>query len=292
MEHHVPNSQTHNDLPMVVHLLGDEELVEQFSVNADKAMEFLGIKRSRLTQISGRELRVGRVRQDRYLRPVYRVKDLEDYKSWTRSTATSQSSSKVMEKAISSIADQWNEFKLDSQHIFRASFSKLQRELLTELLNHKRSFELTGGRLQGDLSRGLALLGKNIGKLSEQLQDREKKGQRDAEKIHHELGILKSVSESMHLDMHRVRQWTKSYEDKQRDIHDSVAQFREALQLNVREMEQGITDLKLQLEKIDRDQDERFRELEKTEEKMSSPQLDRKVNPRLRNRFVKQKRRP
>src|SRR5690606_18828586 len=65
------NSQAaKEELPMIVWLRGDEEIASEFTVDAEAAMEFLGIKRSRLTQISGRELRVGRMRIDRYIRPV------------------------------------------------------------------------------------------------------------------------------------------------------------------------------------------------------------------------------
>ena len=115
MEHRIPNSQTQQDLPMVVYLEGHEHYLEDFAIDAEKAMDYLGIKRSRLTQISGRELRVGRIRQDRYVRPVYRTKP-EDYKSWTRATATSQSSSKLLESVIASLAGQWNEFKLETKY--------------------------------------------------------------------------------------------------------------------------------------------------------------------------------
>ncbi len=48
------------DLPMIVWLRGDELYVDEFCLDADAAMKALGIKRSRLTQISGKELRVGR----------------------------------------------------------------------------------------------------------------------------------------------------------------------------------------------------------------------------------------
>jgi hypothetical protein len=59
-----------NDFPMIVWLRGDEPWFSQFDMDAEAVMSALGIKRSRLTQISGKELRVGRVRMDRYIRPV------------------------------------------------------------------------------------------------------------------------------------------------------------------------------------------------------------------------------
>ncbi len=51
-------SDGHQVLPMVVWLAGDEAHADDFCIDADTAMQELGIKRSRLTQISGRELRV------------------------------------------------------------------------------------------------------------------------------------------------------------------------------------------------------------------------------------------
>lgn len=108
-EHEIPPSQRDRSLPMIVNLRGDEDYAEDFHIDAEGAMELLGIKRSRLTQISGRELRVGRIRRDRYLRPMYRELDLRDYQDWTRATATHQSSSKAIEQAIDSLDDRFND---------------------------------------------------------------------------------------------------------------------------------------------------------------------------------------
>jgi len=94
-----------NELPMVVWLRGDEPYVEDFCLDADAAMEELGIKRSRLTQISGKELRVGRIRIGRYTRPVYRTEDIETYKGWTRATATHQRSSSAIKEAASKLEE-------------------------------------------------------------------------------------------------------------------------------------------------------------------------------------------
>ena len=92
-----------DELPPVVWLAGDEPFFEDFILDAEAAMRYLGIKRSRLTQISGRELRVGKVRADRYTRAVYRAQDLERYRSWTRRTAAHQRSAEVVRDATSKI---------------------------------------------------------------------------------------------------------------------------------------------------------------------------------------------
>jgi len=109
MEHDIPASQRDRQLPMIINLRGDEQLVDEFNWDADQVMEFLGIKRSRLTQISGKELRVARIRRDRYLRPVYREADVRDYQEWTRATATHQSSSRAIETAIDSLDDRFSD---------------------------------------------------------------------------------------------------------------------------------------------------------------------------------------
>jgi len=62
-----------------------------------------------LNQISGRELRVARIRRDRYIRPVYRESDLKDYLDWTRATATHLSSSKAIEQAVENLDDRFND---------------------------------------------------------------------------------------------------------------------------------------------------------------------------------------
>ncbi len=92
--------QDHNGstLPMVISLRGDEK---EFTLTAEDVMAALDIKRSRLTQISGRELRVGRRRVDRYLKPFYRPADVHAYQELTRAALTRQRSA----AAVSSVAD-------------------------------------------------------------------------------------------------------------------------------------------------------------------------------------------
>ncbi|RYZ54860.1 MAG: hypothetical protein EOP07_15250, partial [Proteobacteria bacterium] len=109
MPFEVTASQKDQTLPMILTLRGDENIVEEFTFDTDQAMGYLGIKRSRLNQISGRELRVARIRRDRYIRPVYRECDLKDYLEWTRATATHLSSSKAIEQAVENLDDRFND---------------------------------------------------------------------------------------------------------------------------------------------------------------------------------------
>ncbi len=92
------------ELPMVVWLRGDESHFSDFTIEADEAMARLQIKRSRLTQISGRELRVGRRRDGRYLKPFYRPEDIDKYLEWVRPTASHGKSSQVLFDAAQDLA--------------------------------------------------------------------------------------------------------------------------------------------------------------------------------------------
>lgn len=129
-------SQKDQTLPMVLTLRGDETIVDEFNYDSEQAMSFLGIKRSRLNQISGRELRVARVRRDRYIRPVYRESDLKDYLEWTRATATHMSSSKAIEQAVENLDDRFNDVlqvfneKLDQVADAQQAFMKSEFERL------------------------------------------------------------------------------------------------------------------------------------------------------------------
>jgi hypothetical protein len=91
---------------MLVWLRGDEPECAEYTLSADDVMSQLGIRRSRLTQISGRELRVGRMRRGRYVSPVYRQEDVDEYLSWTRATASHLKSSSVLSDAAEQLLKQ------------------------------------------------------------------------------------------------------------------------------------------------------------------------------------------
>ena len=146
MESGAEQEQSHGTLPMVVWLRGDEE---DFTLSAEDVMAALDIKRSRLTQISGRELRVGRRRVDRYLKPFYRPADVYSYQESTRAAVTRQRSA----AAVSSVADD-----IEARHktllqdttaqlssLVANTGQALQQNLSTLLLKtqHKTSLTLT-----------------------------------------------------------------------------------------------------------------------------------------------------
>ena len=88
-----------DELPLVVWLRGDEDYVEEFSLEADDVMRQLGIRRSRLTQISGKELRVARIRAGRYIKPLYRPEDVDAYLAWTRPTRSHSKATNLVKDA-------------------------------------------------------------------------------------------------------------------------------------------------------------------------------------------------
>ena len=120
------------ELPMVVVLRGDEPYAESFCRDADYVMEKLQIKRSRLTQISGKDLRVGRIRVDRYVRPMYRDEDIEKYQSWTRSPATHKNSSQMIDLAVERLEQKSEEFALGLKDVL----SEIESGVADEIKDH------------------------------------------------------------------------------------------------------------------------------------------------------------
>ena len=120
------------ELPMVVILRGDEPYAESFCRDADYVMEKLQIKRSRLTQISGKDLRVGRIRVDRYVRPMYRDEDIEKYQSWTRSPATHKNSSQMIDLAVERLEQKSEEFALGLKDVL----SDIESGVAAEIKDH------------------------------------------------------------------------------------------------------------------------------------------------------------
>ena len=93
------------ELPLIVWLRGDEDYCADFVLDADAVMSQLQIRRSRLTQISGKELRVGRIRRGRYISPVYRQVDVDSYAVWTRASASQVKSAHVVHEATAGLIE-------------------------------------------------------------------------------------------------------------------------------------------------------------------------------------------
>ena len=149
------------ELPMQVWIRGDEPYAGQFTMDADEVMDILGIKRSRLTQISGRELRVGRARRNKHVRPVYRPEDVHRYRDWSRATATAAKSSSAIELAATKLdavaaalpaeldeklREQWNEVQGIFQTQFVSGLSGLRADQGEALASLRQHLVHTGGQ--------------------------------------------------------------------------------------------------------------------------------------------------
>lgn len=129
------------DLSSIVMLDDETHLKNEFTMDADAVMGVLGIKRSRLTQISGKELRVGKLKVDRYTRPFYRPEDVEAYKNWTRATASHQTSAKVLEEAGQLLKKECIEIKTNIEEghtkLLKDFEKKTQKSLFSSAVTHQ-----------------------------------------------------------------------------------------------------------------------------------------------------------
>ena len=158
-------------LPIVVWLEHADDLRDEFSMDADDVMQELGIKRSRLTQISGRELRVGRLRIDKYTKPFYRPCDVAAYKSWTRATASHQSSAEAINSALAKLDQQ----VIDLNHFVAPPLAELKTELATLLAQgFGRSFRQQQHHFLGAMD----LLCKIVGRLEGSLGHERSRGEK------------------------------------------------------------------------------------------------------------------
>ena len=150
------------ELPMVVWLKGDESYVDEFCLDAEAAMKEIGIRRSRLTQISGKELRVGRMRIDRYVRPVYRKKDIDEYKKWTRATASHLRSSSVLEQASKKLENKVSEIESNLEDRVKDIHQDLQEQISAFSLKLDEHKESVASALSLSMTEKLEGLAKSI----------------------------------------------------------------------------------------------------------------------------------
>ena len=156
-------------LPMIINLQGDEEFFHEFDMNADEVMDVLNIKRSRLNQISGKELRVGRAKIGRYIRPLFRCEDVNNYKNWTRATATHKKSQEVIDGAVNRLESYASELAdslaTDSGILsskLNTSISNLNKIILENLTSIKKLHHNASTKIKQDLYQNTFHSRKNI----------------------------------------------------------------------------------------------------------------------------------
>lgn len=126
------------EFPMIVYLRGDEDYFNEFSLNADQVMNLLGIKRSRLNQISGKDLRVGRTRIENYIRPVYRQIDVDQYLNWIRPTATHKKSSELLNEAREKLERQSTDLSLQLSSSLDSIVKEFTEKIVSEFFEQKK----------------------------------------------------------------------------------------------------------------------------------------------------------
>lgn len=121
--------------PMLTYLDHHDEEAREYNCDADEAMSILGIKRSRLTQISGKSLRCARVKMSRYTRPMFRRCDLEEYKKLLRVPQSHIASSNLITQATDELQKSARELtaSLASQG---GVLSKIIEETLSQMRLH------------------------------------------------------------------------------------------------------------------------------------------------------------
>ena len=230
-----------NDMPMIVWLRGDEDYVEEFSIDADGAMKILGIRRSRLTQISGKELRVGRMRIGRYVRPVYRQADLDAYVEWTRPTATHAKSSNLIGEAASELLRQAEKVSSSYEQVVEKHAHELTQfvddsfkssyNIIQELLEQKTS--VVNDNVQG-LKTLMADLGQliedQLKKSDEQMAEMHGKVQEKQDQVKSEVTALNKFCQELNLE---VKQQQASLADFIKRQDEAVSGLAKIIKVNL-----------------------------------------------------------
>jgi hypothetical protein len=165
------DKKTSTDLPFVVFLRGDEDFFEEFSWDADKVMAALNIRRSRLNQISGKELRVGKKKVDRYIRPVYRPCDVYGYLEWTRPTASHQRSSKIMDAARQKLEDHSEKLKTTLESYDQRLHKSIVASLVPELIKLYRFIKHESNFIQDGFEKKISTQSFSIFRFSQKLEE-------------------------------------------------------------------------------------------------------------------------
>ena len=92
-----------DDQNNIIYLSNDDPRIQEYTHNATEAMNILGIKKSRLHQITGTKLPCARIKIGRYLKPMYRHSDITDYLESLRTPISSAKSHKLINQSLQSL---------------------------------------------------------------------------------------------------------------------------------------------------------------------------------------------
>ncbi len=228
-------SQNSNELPLIVWVRGDEPYATEFFLEADDVIALLGIKRSRLTQISGRELRVGRRRVGRYIRPFYREIDVMAYKEWTRPTAAHVKSKEFVDHALQqlqglgsylqeNLMTDFAELKLKAEGLWDSgqNLQKLEKVRFETLLSQNRVNQICLQQLQQQ---------------QEQLQDTGKSLDGKVTQLHEQQSVQQQLNHDIWLKVMTMQQQLQSLQtlcqalaldlqQRSQDVQDSLLEIK------------------------------------------------------------------
>ena len=259
------------ELPMVVILRGDEPYAESFCRDADYVMEKLQIKRSRLTQISGKDLRVGRIRVDRYVRPMYRDEDIEKYQSWTRSPATHKNSSQMIDLAVERLEQKSEEFALGLKDVL----SDIESGVAAEIKDHIASMI----SFQKDESYRSSLESKKnweqvfrfLSKQMEQINTLKASLEASFEDSMKEFSSYSEVLNYLHLEVKELRVENKSLQNTNSELKASLDSYQDQLLLEKEERDKLFEELSSKI-------DSGFSQLSSLQTKKASPEKKASLN--------------
>ena len=259
------------ELPMVVILRGDEPYAESFCRDADYVMEKLQIKRSRLTQISGKDLRVGRIRVDRYIRPMYRDEDIEKYQSWTRSPATHKNSSQMIDLAVERLEQKSEEFALGLKDVL----SDIESGVAAEIKDHIASMV----SFQKDESYRSSLESKKnweqvfrfLSKQIEQINTLKASLEASFEDSMKEFSSYSEVLNYLHLEVKELRVENKSLQNTNSELKASLDSYQDQLLLEKEERDKLFEELSSKI-------DSGFSQLSSLQTKKTSPEKKASLN--------------
>ena len=218
---------TPEDLPMVVWLVGTEPWFSEFSLEADHVMTSLGIKRTRLTQIAGRELRVGRVRRGRYISPVFRPEDVEQYLKWSRAPSTHIKSSTMLSEAADTLKQQAD--------LLETQFLELKDSMTSDFETGIRRAVLQSEEIS---AANKAQIQRSFLQFSEQMAERLAIFGRRQDAFAQQFGQLTSVIEKLHAGQMAILQ---TLQESQVRNSTEMAQHAKDLESSLAKVEEKIT---------------------------------------------------
>jgi len=217
---------TPEDLPMIVWLVGTEPWFSEFSLEADHVMASLGIKRTRLTQIAGRELRVGRVRRGRYISPVFRPEDVEQYLKWSRAPSTHIKSSTMLSEAADTLREQAD--------LLETQFQEIKNNMTAEFENGIRRAVLHSEEISAG---NKAQIQRSFLQFSEQVAERLQSLGKRQDAFSSQFAQMTSAIEKLHAGQMAILQ---TLQETQVRSSTEIAQFSNAVESSLLKVEEKI----------------------------------------------------